>query len=83
VGVPHVGEAVEQGVALGLGGARPGVERLLGGGAGIGGLLDRGVGRDPDDLLGGGVDDVVAACGLDLLAPDDQPVPGVSHERKL
>ena len=48
---------------------------LLGRGGGSQGVVRAGVGRQPDDLLGGGVDDLVGPVGrVDPLAPDQELV---------
>nr|WP_254127074.1 hypothetical protein [Aquihabitans sp. G128] len=74
VGVPHVGEAAEQRAPLLHRGALPPVEGVLGGPAGVLGLLHGGVRRAPDDLLGRRVHDVVAGIGRHVLAADQQAV---------
>ena len=68
------------GAVLGRG-LRPLGERLLRGAGRVERLGGRGLGRDADDLFGGGVDDVVAAVGsVDPLAADQQL--SVRHERR-
>ena len=62
---------------------RPGGPRRLGipgGGRGSPGIAHPGVGRQPDDLLGGRVDHLIGSLGrIDPFPPDEQPafvVPG-------